>query len=83
MTEEERVKQMKEKSVVFLAEWLAELEEGTKTLEDLLSLTYALMIIMRILGYAPDKMLVDAEVAAERINELVDENDVDNSSETV
>ena len=83
MTEEERVKQINEKSAAYLQEWLKELDEGTKTPEDLLSLTYALMITTRLLGYAPDKMLVDAEAAAERLMALVDENDVDNSSEAV
>ena len=83
MTEEERVKQINEKSAAFLVDWLAELDEGTKTPEDLLSLTYALMITTRLLGYAPDKMLVDAEAVAERLIALVDENDVDNSSESV
>lgn len=83
MTEEERVKQINKKSAAFLVDWLAELEEGTKTPEDLLSLTYALMITTRLLGYAPDKMLVDAEAAAERLMALVDENDVDISSESV
>ena len=83
MTEEERVKQINEKSAAYLQEWLKELDEGTKTPEDLLSLTYALMITTRLLGYAPDKMLVDAEAAAERLMSLVDENDVDNPSEAV
>ena len=83
MTEEERVKQINENSAAYLQEWLKELDEGTKTPEDLLSLTYALMITTRLLGYAPDKMLVDAEAVAERLIALVDENDVDNSSESV
>lgn len=83
MTEEERIKQINEKSAAYLQEWLKELDEGTKTPEDLLSLTYALMITTRLLGYAPDKMLVDAEASAERLMSLVDENDVDNPSEAV
>lgn len=83
MTEEERVKQINEKSAAFLVDWLAELDEGTKTPEDLLSLTYALMITTRLLGYAPDKMLADAEAAAESLMALADENYVDNSSEAV
>lgn len=72
MTEDERVKQINEKSAAFLVDWLAELDEGTKTPEDLLSLTYALMVGTRLLGYAPDKMLVDAEAAAERLMAMVE-----------
>lgn len=76
MTEEERVKQINEKSAAFLVDWLAELDEGTKTPEDLLSLTYALMVATRLLGYAPDKMLVDAEAAADRLIAIVEEPEV-------
>lgn len=83
MTEEERLKQINEASAAYLQEWLKELDEGMKTPEDLLSLTYALMITTRLLGYAPDKMLVDSEAAAERLMALVDENDVDNPFEAV
>ena len=75
MTEEERVKQINENSVAYLRGWLKELDEGTKTPEDLLSLTYALMIVTRLIGYAPDKMLVDAEAAAERLHALLDETE--------
>jgi hypothetical protein len=74
MTEDERVKAINETSAEFLQNWLRELDEGTKTPEDLLSLTYALMVATRILGYAPDKMLVDAEAAAARLMTMV-END--------
>lgn len=83
MTEEERVKQINENSAAYLQEWLKELDEGTKTPEDLLSLTCALMVTTRLLGYATDKMLVDAEAAAERLMALVDENGVDKPSEEV
>ena len=79
MTEEERVKQINEKSALYLHEWLLELDEGTKTPEDLLSLTYALMVTTRLLGFAPDKMLVDAEAAAERLMDFV-ENDEENET---
>lgn len=72
MTEDERVKQINEKSAAYLQEWLAELDEGTKSTEDILSLTYALMVATRLLGYAPDKMLVDAEAAAERLMAMVE-----------
>lgn len=86
MTEEDRVKQINENSVTYLHEWLKELDEGTKTPEDLLSLTYALMITTRLIGYAPDKMLVDAEAAAERLQALLDEteeNGVDIPEESI
>jgi hypothetical protein len=80
MTEDERIKQINEKSALYLQEWLAELDEGTKTPEDLLSLTYALMVTTRLLGFAPDKMLVDAEAAAERLMASVEKEDEESES---
>lgn len=78
--EEDRVKKINQTSVVILQDWLKDLDEGTKTTDDLLSLTYALMVATRLLGFAPDKMLVDAEAAAQRLISLIveEENELTN-----
>lgn len=80
--EENRVKQINETSVAYLQEWLKDLDEGTKTADDLLSLTYALMIATRLLGFAPDKMLVDAEAGAQRLMSLIIEEENESLPET-
>jgi hypothetical protein len=79
--EEDRVKKINEKSVVILQDWLKDIEEGTKTHDELVASTYALMITSFLLGYSPEKMVEDAKVASQKLLTLVAEEENELTSE--
>lgn len=81
MTEEERVKQINEKSAAYLQEWLEGLENGNVKEEDLLPSLYAAMVTAYLYGYSPDKMAVDAKAAAARLIAMVEKEEESDASE--
>lgn len=72
MTEEERVEQINKNAGAYLQEWLAGLEGGDVTENDLLAALYAAMVTAYLYGYPPDKMAVDAKAAAARLIAMVE-----------
>lgn len=54
-----------------LRNWLADLDSGRASEEDLLASVYAGMIVAYLYKYPPDRMAEDAKAASERLLDLV------------
>jgi hypothetical protein len=72
MTEEEKLEQINTNAANYLEDWLAQLEDGEVTENDLLSSLYAGMVTAYLYGYSPDAMAVDAKAAAARLIAMVE-----------
>jgi hypothetical protein len=73
MTEEEQLKLINERAGAHLEDWLNLLEQEEVTQDDLLASLYAAMIVASLYGYSLNSMIKDAQAAAEKLLEAVDE----------
>jgi hypothetical protein len=75
MTDDERVKKINMQSGIHMQEWLQKLDEGEVEQDDMLALLYGLMVTSYLLGYSPDEMVKDAKAGADRLLELLNEEE--------
>ena len=68
---QEFVDRVNAQSVPLLKNWLADLDSGRASEEDLLASVYAGMIVAYLYKFAPDRMAEDAKAASERLLALV------------
>jgi len=73
--EEERIKKINEAAGKHLQDMLTQFENGELDGDDLLAVTYGYMIAVKLVGYDPAALSVDAEKAAQRIAELAAEDE--------
>jgi hypothetical protein len=80
MNEDERVQKINTKAGMHMHNWLQKLDDGEVEQDDMLALLYALMVTSLILGYSPEAMMKDAKSAAEKLEEMMldDENELTN-----
>jgi len=71
MNEDERVQKINQKAAGHMQEWLQKLDDGEVEQDDMLALLYALMVTSLLLGYSPEAMMKDAKSAAEKLEELL------------
>jgi hypothetical protein len=75
MTEEEKVEVINKNAAIVLERLLKEIENETLDENEFLSETFARLIVANILGFSPSNLAQDAEESANRIFEMVEENE--------
>lgn len=68
---QEFVDRINAQAVPLLRNWLADLDSGRASDEDLLASVYAGMIVAFLYKYTPDRMAEEAKAASERLLALV------------
>jgi hypothetical protein len=71
MTEEKRLKQIKENAMAHVENWLEGLKTGDKKEEDLISSLFAAGLVADLYGYDVDSITAEAKTAAKNLLELV------------
>ena len=75
MTEQERIININNNAAKHLQDVLLQLENEELSSDDLLAVTYGYMIAGKLIGCDPAALSVDVEKAAQRIAELVAEDE--------
>ena len=82
MTDEERVQKINFTAAGHLQDWLLQIENEEVTSDDLLAAVYGGMIASILLGYSPENMVEDAKIGAQKIIDMVDDEEkTDNTKE--
>lgn len=81
MSDEERIKAINEKAVEYLDEIMREIDEGETDPDDFAAKLYAMLIVGYLLGYSPDAMIPDAQNAADRLLDHMDDEDIDSEKD--
>ena len=76
MYEEERVTKINTASGKILEDLLESMENETLDEDQFLSETYARLVAAKLMGFSPTKLVEDAEEAAQRLLDLVEESEV-------
>tara|TARA_B110000305_G_C18789979_1_gene337842 strand:- start:199 stop:450 length:252 start_codon:yes stop_codon:yes gene_type:complete len=76
MNEEERVTKINTASGKILEDLLESMENETLDEDQFLSETYARLVAAKLMGFSPTKLVEDAEEAAQRLLDLVEESEV-------
>lgn len=74
MTEEERLDYINKEATKQLEIFLRQLDEKEITENQMLAISYASMIAVKVLGFSPEEMARDAATAAEKIVVDVEDN---------
>ena len=76
MNEEERVTKINAASGKILEDLLESMENETLDEDQFLSETYARLVAAKLMGFSPTKLVENAEEAAQRLLDLVEESEV-------
>lgn len=79
MSDEQRVDKINAASLKYLGSLLQALEDESLDEDHLLAKMYASLTIAKLLGFNPTAMAEDAEAAAQRLIDLVDDKQVINN----
>lgn len=71
MNKDERIQKINQKAAGHMQEWLQKLYDGEVEQDDMLALLYALMVTSLLLGYSQEAIMKDAKSAAEKLEELL------------
>ena len=75
ITDEERVEKINRSAAEHLEDIVMQLDNEEITQDDILSLVYAGMIVTKLLGYSPQAFAHDAVLAAEKIQNMIEEEE--------
>lgn len=72
MTDEERLEKINTKAVSKFHDFLLQLENDEISEEDMVSIAYAAMLVVYVLGFSPEDMAADATRDVQRLLNLIE-----------